>query len=819
MKTRPHKIQLAALILAIASMASAIFPNIQSGVESTVMQGRGDYCEENTSAVATCDVNEARRRMPLSFETNRGQAQADVKFVGRGDGFALLLKPNEAVLSLHKRRQALAGGSAAATPNDESLASHLLSMKLEGANSTPLISGEEQQQVRANYFIGNDPAKWLRDVETFSRVSYSGVYRGVDLAFYGNQQQLEYDFTVAPGADLREIRLRFEGADDLELNSEGALILHTAAGAVRHDRPVAYQESNGLRLEVPAAFKRLDDGAVGFEVGSYDPARPLVIDPMLVFSTYVGGSAAESCRGIVSDSMGNVYLVGESFSSDFLQPPVSATNSDIFIGKLNPNGLLLTYAFFGGKMGNDTATGLAVDGTGSVYLCGSTEAPDFPQLNSFGLALRGKSDAFVVKLTPKTTDLATFFIFEYSSLIGGSGEEGGASIAIDGAGSAYISGRTSSQDFPTFAAIQSIYGGGDSDAFVTKLMPDGKSLAYSSFLGGSGSENVTARSGISVDASGSAYVTGDTRSTDFPTRNPLRATKNGSASTSDGFVAKINTSGSDFVYSTYLGGSDDDSAFAIGTDPTGAAYVTGRTRSTSFTGSSSTRPSTATTDAFVAKLNAAGSAISYLTFVGGNNGDESGNAIAVDSSGNAVIAGSAGDGSPTVKSIQSFSRGGGDAFVAKLGPSGAVTFSTYLGGSNEDAALAVGLDRDGVIYVAGFTDSTDFLTFAPLVHNNAGGRDIFIAKIDPNADSNRPVLIQALISGKNLILYGQGFDAGAVLRVNDEAVKTRNDDPDPAQVLFAKKAAKRIAAGETVQLQIENTSGKRSNLLFLTKPH
>jgi hypothetical protein len=220
----------------------------------------------------------------------------------------------------------------------------------------------------------------------------------------------------------------------------------------------------------------------------------------------------------------------------------------------------------------------------------------------------------------------------------------------------------------------------------------------------------------------------------------------------------------------------------------------------------------------VAKLNAAGSAISYLTFIGASFSDESGNAIAVDSAGNAVIVGSAGDGTATVNSIQSFSRGNGDAFVAKLGPGGAVTFSSYLGGSNEDTALAVALAGDGLIYITGVTDSTDFPTVSPLVRNNSGQRDIFVAIIDPNTNSNRPVLIQAVISGKNLILYGQGFDAGAVLRVNDEPVKTRNDVPDPTQVLFAKKAAKRIAAGETVQLQIENASGKRSNLLFLTKP-
>ena len=811
MTTRLHRTHLAAVVLAIAAVISSVFPGIHKQVAPSSDQIRSGLREGGPNAFVNTAVNEVRRRLPLIFETNRGQAEADVRFVGRANDFALLLKPNEAVLSLRKPKQIKARGAApnATRLNGESSASHLLSMKLEGANPTPLVSGEEAQEVRANYFIGNDPANWIRGVETYSRVLYSGVYRGVDLVFYGNERRLEYDFTVAPGADPREIRLRFDGADDLELSAEGALILHTAAGALRHEQPVAYQESNGSRLRVPAQFKRLDDVTIGFEVGEYDPAQPLVIDPILVYSTYVGGSDDDSCRGIVVDALGNAYLVGDSFSSNFLRQ-ASPTNSDVFVGKLSINGLLLTYAFFGGS-NNDSATGLAVDASG-IYMCGSTESPDFPVFNSIGLALNGASDAFVVKLTP------AFDQFFYSSLVGGSGEEAGVGIAADITGNVYITGRTSSPDYPTFGAIQPVYGGGDSDAFVSKLMPDGKSLVYSTFLGGSATENASGKSGMSIDELGNAYVTGDTQSTDFPTSNALRTTKNGSPSSSDGFAAKIDPSGFNFVYATYIGGSEDDFAFAVGADQAGSAYVTGRTKSTSFTGSTATRPTTATTDAFVAKLNAAGSEISYLTFVGGNNGDESGNAIAVDSSGNALIAGSAGDAAPTVNAIQSFLRGDGDAFVARLGQSGAVTFSSYLGGSNEDTALAVGLDGDGAIYLAGFTSSTDLLTATPLVRKNAGGRDIFIAKMDPNSNADGPVLLLAVISGKHLIVYGQGFDAGAKLRINDVPVKTRNEDPDPTQILFAKKAARRIAKGATVQLQIQNANGNKSDFFFFTRP-
>jgi beta-propeller repeat-containing protein len=807
MKTSPQMFQRAALILAIASLLSALVPNIHSGTG----QNRDTLFEANASRSAKSAASDAFGSLPVSFEANRGQADADVKFVGRGEGFGVLLKPDEAVLALHNRKTGPAG---------ESLSAHRVAMRLEGANSAPFLSGVQEQVAQANYFIGNDPSKWIRGVETYSGVSYSSVYRGVDLMFHSNARQLEYDFTVAPGEDASNIRLRFDGVDDIELTHEGSLILRTPVGELRHEQPVAYQEKDGSRLPVTAGFKQLTDGTIGFQVGEYDQTRPLVIDPVLVYSTYFGGSASDFGRSITVDASGNSYVVGDSFSSDLLFPlpfPASTTNSDLFVGKLRADGLVLSISHFGGLIPtathNDSATGLAVDASGNVYLCGTTESPDFPHFNSVGSALLGTSDAFVIKMSP---DFKQFF---YSSLIGGSGQESGVSIAVDAAGSAYITGRTSSQDFPLVGAIQAGYGGGSSDAFVSKLALDGSTLVYSTYLGGNGAEDLMNRSGISVDTAGDAYVTGDTQSANFPLKNPLQPVKNGTTSTSDGFVSVINPSGSDFVYSTYLGGTNDDFGLAIATDTSKNAYVAGSTKSTSFPGSTATRTSTTTSDAFVAKLNPSGSAISYLTFVGGAGGDDVANAIAVDSSGNAVIAGSAGPGVPTVSSIQSFFKGGAnDALIAKLGTTGAVTFSTYLGGSGDEVALGVALGIDGAIYVTGVTDSQDFLIRVPLVDHNAGARDIFIAKIDPNATPNKPVLIQAVISGKNLIVYGQGFQAGAVLRVNDEPTKTRNDDPDPAQVLFAKKAAKRIAPGDAVQLQVENPDGKRSNLLFFRKP-
>jgi Beta-propeller repeat len=802
MAIRPDKIRFTALLFVMATMISAGFPSL---VSKPVV---GSLPNRNSDDTSLTLASASNLRLPMIFEVNRGQADDDVRFMGRGAGFGILLKSNEAVLSLN--------GPAESTPIADSTSEcgggfpSQLRMRMESSNENPFISGENPQETRANYYIGRDRSKWITDVETYSRVSYSSVYPGINLTFYGNPQQLEYDFTVAAGANPGDIKLRFEGANEVSLDDDGALTLRSSAGTVTHNRPFAYQEINGSRVEVPAEFRRIDDGGIVFDLGSYDQTLPLVIDPVLVYSTYLGGSAADTGRGIIVNSIAESFIAGDSFSSNFLRN-ATPTNSDVFLGKVSINGLLLTYTFFGGSK-NDTAAGLSVDAFGNLYLAGTTESADFPIAHSVGQSMLGDSDAFVVKLTP-TGDQ-----FIYSSLIGGSGSETGVGIAGDAAGNAYITGRTSSQDFPIVGPIQAVYGGGDSDAFVAKIVPDGNIFSYSTLLGGSEAENNDGKTGIAVDSAGVAYVVGDTQSSNFPTKNALRSTKSGSASSSDGFVAKINATGTDFVYSTYLGGNDDDFAHAVAADNSGNAYVTGRTKSTSFTGSSATRPSSSASDAFVTKLNSAGSALTYLTFIGGVAGEDTGNAIVVDSGGIAVIAGSAGDGLNTVNATQSFSRGGEDALVARLGPAGTVIFSTYLGGSNADAALAVGVDPAGVIHITGYTDSTDLPTVSPLVKTNSGQRDILIARIDPLASIDRPLLIQAVISGKHLIIYGQNFQLGAVLRVNDEPVKTRNDEPNPIQVLFAKKAAKRIGAGETVQLQVENPDGKRSNLLFFTKP-
>lgn len=803
MNTKPHSNKAVRLLLAVFGLVQiALALPHQQPLAPPRFHPTGMICGADASP-----VEQGSLALPLFFEENRGQADDDVRFFSRGNGFALLLKESGAVLATRPQSESRENGDA-----DKPIQTKRVAMKLQGANPTPFVFGSDKLDGHVNYLLGRDESKWIRDVDTYGLVSYAEVYPGVDLTFHITARQLEYDFNLAAGADPRAIRMTFEGADQLEVVADGALVVRTSAGEVRHERPVAFQDRDGERIPVAADFEELGDGSIGFRVGDYDVSRPLTIDPTLVYSSYLGGSASDACRALAIHPSANVVLLaGDSASSDFLRN-ASVNNSDVFVGRLTDNGGQFAYTFFGGS-GNDTVSGFAVDAMGNGYLCGSTESTDFPLLHSFGSVLSGPSDAFVALLNPAGN------AFLYSSLIGGSGQESGVSVAADSAGNAYITGRTTSQDFPTMGAIQSAYGGGDSDAFVTKLSTDGATLVYSTYLGGSGTEDLLARSGIVVDSTGNAYVVGQTQSGNFPTKDALRATKTGAASTSDGFLAKINPGGSDLVFSTYIGGSDDDSAIALALDQPGNIYVSGSTKSTSFTGSTSTRPATATSDAFVAKLNAAGSAITYLTFVGGNAGNEAANAIAVTSAGIVAIAGSAGDGMSTTNAIQSFFKGGQtDAFVGRLGATGAVNFLTYIGGSADDVANGVGIDSDGHLLVDGFTESMDFLTFSALRDHNSGGRDMFFARINPDESSNNPVLLQALISGKKLIINGQNFDDGAKLRINDEETKTRNGDPDPSEVLVAKKGAKAIPPGHTVQLQVVNASGKRSNLIFLTKP-
>jgi PKD repeat protein len=702
------------------------------------------------------DVLKTYGRLPLQFEANLGQTESNVKFLARGPGYTVFLTPSEAVLVLRS-----------AEPNEETHAPVLpgldrrpprqrerktsperdatvVRLGLVGANPNPEVAGLEPLLGKVNYFRGNDPRKWLTGIPTYTKVRYRDVYAGVDVVYYGAQRQLEYDFVVAPGADPTRIRLAVTGAEALGVDGAGDLLLKTATGALRLHKPLIYQEGDAGRQEIAGGYVLLGKDRVGFRVAAYDAGRPLVIDPVLSYSTYLGGICGDAGYGIAVDSAGDIYVTGQTCSSDF--PSVNALQptwrgADVFVAKINAAGSAFVYSTYLGGSSEDAGRSIAVDSVGNAYVSGHTYSSDFPTVNALQSTRGGPYDGFVAKINAAGSALV------YSTYLGGNDHDSTLGIAVDSAGNAYVTGYTFSPDFPTVNALQptkpAVFG---PDAFVAKISAAG-SLVYSTYLGGSGDEQ---GSGIAVDDAGNAYVAGYTSSPDFPVANALQPSLKGVA---DAFVAKLNAAGSALVYSTYLGGYDDwhcddywgycftgDYATGIAVDGAGNAYVVGYTYSSDFPTANALQP-WGGFDAFVAKLNAAGSALVYSTFLGGSNdffcdyyygcyGGDYGSSIAVDGAGNAYVTGyTYALDFPTVNPIQ-FQTGSRDVFVAKINAAGsALVFSTYLGGGREDAGLGIAVDSAGNAYVIGETYSSDFTTLNPLQPTFGGSIDAFVAKL------------------------------------------------------------------------------------------
>ena len=701
----------------------------------------GHVLTAEPSEVAKQRVVTTYGKLPLSFEANHGQTDNRVDFLSRGGGYTLFLTPTEAVLALRKPGASSRGRTRHAPPRNAEAEQApaappaVVRMKLVGANATPEVVGLDKLPGRSNYFIGNNPKKWRTNVPHYAKVQYKDVYPGVDLVYYGNQRQLEYDLVVEPGADPAAITLSFEGVEKLRIDAQGDLLLDTRGGEVRQHKPLVYQEVDGVRREIAGAYLLNGHRRVRFQVGAYDADKPLIIDPVLSYSTYLGGSASDSGLSIAVDASGNAYVSGHTESANFptassLRPALGGT-SDAFVTKLNAAGSALDYSTYLGGSGREVGSGISVDASGNAYVTGRTASADFPTASSIQPAFGGPSDtpsnggfivggdAFVTKLN------ATGSALVYSTYLGGTLSDYGYGIAVDASGNAYVTGRTASFDFPTAGPIQADRRPGG-DAFVTKLNAAGSALVYSTYLGGRGDDRGY---GIAVDAAGNAYVTGYTQSTNFPTASPIQPAHGGSPF--DAFVTKLNTAGSALVYSTYLGGSGEDIGESIAVDTSSNAYVTGYTFSTNFPTAGPLQPAFGggISDAFVTKLNAAGSALAYSTYLGGS-GRDGGLGISVDA-GNAYVTGETfSTNFLTNSGIQGTSSGGSDAFVTKLNATGnGLVYSTYIGGGRNDLAQGIALDAFGNAYVAGSTTSTNFLTVSPFQPNNAGRGDVFIAKI------------------------------------------------------------------------------------------
>jgi beta-propeller repeat-containing protein len=667
-------------------------------------------------------------QVPLAFEANRGQTDRSVDFLARGVGYTLFLASTEAVLRLAGSDTSRREPPGLIRSVERQRHTHaVLRLSVIGAHPAARGAGRAELRGKANYFIGDDPARWRSGVPTFGRVEYHDVYPGIDLVYYGTQGQLEYDFIANPGSDPRTIALRFDGADRLEVAS-GGLVIHTAAGVVRQKRPSLYQEIGGGRQAVTGSFVLRGRQEVGFRVGRYDHSRPLFIDPVLIYSTYIGGGFQEFGSGIAVDAATQeTYITGFTESGDFptTTGAVDRTfngSNDVFVTKLDPTGSTLLYSTYIGGNGSDLGIDIAMDAAGAAYVAGYTASANFP---TTPLAFQtvyggGFDDAFVVKLDPTGSHLL------YSTYLGGSADDIGHGIAVGGAGNAYAVGWTGSANFPTTAlAFDRTLN--SNEAFVTELSADGSALVYSTFLGGTSGDFGF---GVALDDSANAYVTGSTDSTDFPTTPGAFDTTDDPGR--DTFVAKVNASGSALVYSTYLGGGSSDEPFHIAVDNTGRAHVTGQTSSTDFPTTAGAFDTTANglLDVFVTKLSPTGSSLEFSTFLGGS-ADDSGRGIDVDAAGNVYVTGITDSaGFPTADALQATLKGSRDAFVTKLNSTGsAAVFSTYLGGTGDDQGLAIAVDASGNAYVTGGAAGAFPTTPGAYDTTFNGARDGFVAKI------------------------------------------------------------------------------------------
>jgi uncharacterized protein (TIGR03437 family) len=682
-------------------------------------------------------ICEALGKLPLSFEANRGQTDKAADFIARGQDYTFFVNSTEAVLALKDGVKSSKKSSA--------IRMRLLNASVSSAEPTNLLDG------KSNYFIGNDPAGWRTDIPNYSRVRYRSVYPGVDVLYYGAQRRIEYDFVVSPRADPSQIKLAFEGVEKIEVDEQGDLLLDLGGEQLWMRKPVAYQELNGARRQIESHYILLDDQSairnptVGFQIGDYETNETLIIDPVLDYSTFYGGAATDIAYGIAVDRQGSVYITGQTSSLNFpTHKPLDATMdgaNDAFVVKLNPQGNAVVFStYIGGRNPGDRGWAIAVDQAGNIYFTGETTSLTFPVVNAAQPNFRGGIDAFAAKLNIQGNELL------YSTFLGGGFSDVAYAIAIDRFDNAYITGRTESSNFPVKNPLQPSLRG-QRDAFVTKFNPDG-AILFSTYLGGeppaAGERDEEVGYGIALDSLQNIYVTGFTSSPSFPLVNPIQSVFGG---VEDAFVTKLNSSGSAIIYSTFLGGARADNGRGIAVDGFGNAYVTGYTLSSDFpVVKAFQRTYGGNGDGFVTKLNGAGTALVYSTFLGGSADENTGIpsdvtpscAIAVDALGQAYVTGkTASQDFPVVRPIQSGLQGDTDAFIVKFDSAGsAPIFSTYLGSTFtgftgfEERGLAIAIDAAGAIYVTGQMLKSDFLTVGATQKNYGGGlSDAFITKI------------------------------------------------------------------------------------------
>lgn len=771
-----HSKKLAVFILTLTCALYSLVALAHSSIREQKL-GHKTLADHSPAAIAglskadqstRSQVSEAYGKLPLSFEINRGQVANPVKFLSRGSGYTLLLTPTGAIISLPKNQpegtDPLTRDGLSQT--DAEASATTFGMSLVGANSHPRINGLDELPGKSNYLMGSDASQCFTNIANFARVKYGQVYPGIDMIYYGNQGQLEYDFILAPHADPGRIRLSYEGVDRLEIDESGNLVLDIAGQAIRQHKPLIYQEVNGQRHEVAGGYFIMKGQRVGFRVGAFDHSKPLLIDPTIAYSTGIAGGSAQ---GIAVDSSGCAYVTGYAQPTTAFvatEGPLPATTIDsrykyMFVAKLNPAGNALVYStILAGRGGH--AKSVAVDAAGNAYITGAIGGDvggDFPLVNSWRTFPLINSAAILTKISADGTQLL------FSTLIGHFAF--GADVAVDNSGNAYVAGQIAGQLETTANAYQPNYGGGAYDAFLAKVntnLSGISALTYCTYLGGPGADGSDVNAdgtSVAVDNSGNAFIAGDTVSGGFPTRNAAQPTSGGNL---DGFVARLNTNLSgdaSLIYSTYLGGLSNDVARGIAIDAAHNAYVTGYTSSTNFPVKN---PAQATnkgsSDAFITKLDPSG-ALVYSTYLG-SPGTENSQDIAVDPAGNACITGQTDSPAfgPPLPSDGYF--GIKNMFVAKLSASGSsVIYANYIatysvGLVAYDVGLSIATDPSGCIYIAGDTSASGYPKVNPLPYNVGSFGSAVATKICSGDTVTPPTCGSPITAGLNARWPGDG---------------------------------------------------------------
>ncbi len=679
----------------------------------------------------------------LTFTPNQGQFSDLTRFRAETNGSFVWFTGNEVFYHFIRQIEptdypdALTRFGYSLPQQPDSIEYRLVRLSFDGANASPNLIGREPVSSNTNYLYGSDPDQWVTDVPRYNRIVYENIYDGINLVYYSNGTSLEYDFEVAVGANPAAIAVHIDGASGLDINSAGHLVIATDLGQVIEQAPVVYQPDGATKVPVAAAFTMIDNHTYGFDLpAGYNPNLPLVIDPVIEYSTMPGGTANDYCRGVAIDPQGNQYAVGYVTSADFpLKNAYDSTYAgggsagyDMFVAKISPFGDSLMYStYLGGSDGDDRGYAVAVNSLGQACVVGHSNSTDFPTVSPLQGSNNGTEDFVIAKLSADGSSLL------YSTYYGGSGSDIGNGVAVDGADNIYVIGSTESSDFPLSGTTYDNSLGGTKDAAVLKLSADGQSVAYSTYLGGSVND-----AGLAIDvipATGEATACGNTLSTDFPTGGNYDDTFGGGTTAGDVFVTRFNAAGSALIYSTYIGGDVEEAALAISLDTAGNAFLCGYTGSSNFPAVNAFSPSpNGNLEGFVCKLAADGNSLLYSTYLGGANIDIAAG-IDVDHLGYAYVTGNTFSiNYPTKDAFDASFANLADVFITCFAEAGdTLIYSSYLGGSGYEFGYGIAVDTGQNAFLGGYTSTFNFPAVNAVQDTSNGAYDVFLTRvaIDP----------------------------------------------------------------------------------------